>query len=158
MRGNPPVGQLSKLFCVVAIGVALAAVKIPPLLAQDNSQPATSSSGSDSTQDSGEKKDAVTPGMTRLRIRVTTDTDKAIPNASVYVRFNTPGGFLHHDKLAEMNFKTNQDGSVRVPEVPQGKILIQVIATGWHTYGQWYDVEKDQESINIKLVPPPHWY
>ena len=98
------------------------------------------------------------PAMAKLRIHVATDTDKPVANASVYVRFYTTGGLLHHDKLAEMNFKTNEDGSVKVPEVPQGKILIQVIATGWHTYGKWYDIQKDQESIDIRLVPPPHWY
>lgn len=96
--------------------------------------------------------------MTRLKIRVTTDADKPVANASVYVRFNTSGGFLRHDKLSEMNFKTNQDGSVKVPEIPQGKVLIQVIATGWHTFGQWYDVDKQEESIAIKLAQPPHWY
>jgi len=112
------------------------------------------------TPGSTEKKDSksVEPGMTKLKIRVATDSDKPIANASVYVRFYTAGGLLHHDKLAELNFKTNQDGSVKVPEIPQGKILIQVIATGWHTYGKWYDVEKEEESIEIKLVPPPHWY
>ena len=96
--------------------------------------------------------------MTKLRIHVLTDAGKPVPNASIYVRFNTEGGFLHHDKLAEMNLKTNQDGSVKVPEVPQGKILIQVIAPGWHTYGKWYDINKDEDTIEIKLVPPPHWY
>ena len=68
------------------------------------------------------------------------------------------GGFLRQDKLAELNFKTNQDGTVKVPEIPQGKILIQVIAKGWHTYGKWYDINKDEESVPIKLEPPPHWY
>ena len=96
--------------------------------------------------------------MAKLRIHVATDTDKPVANASVYVRFYTSGGLLHHDKLAEMNFKTNEDGSVKVPEVPQGKILIQVISTGWHTYGKWYDIQKDEESIDIRLVPPPRWY
>ena len=69
-----------------------------------------------------------------------------------------PGGFLHKDKLAEMSFKTNEDGSVKVPAVPQGKILIQVIAKGLHTYGKWYDIEKDQDTIAIKLEPAPRWY
>jgi hypothetical protein len=110
----------------------------------------------DKTDKNGEK--SAGGAMTKLKIHVWTDTDKPVANASVYVRFYTQGGILHHDKLAEMNFKTNQDGSVKVPEVPQGRILIQVIATGWHTYGKWYDVEKDEESIDIKLVPPPHWY
>jgi len=89
---------------------------------------------------------------------VTGSDDKPVPNASVYVRFNEAGGFLHKDKLAEMNFKTNQDGSVKVPDVPQGKVLIQVVAKGWHTYGKWYDVDKDEITVSIKLEPPPHWY
>lgn len=98
------------------------------------------------------------PRTTKLRIRVTTKNDKPVANASVYVRYYTSGGFLRKDKLAELDFKTNQDGSVKVPEIPQGKILIQVIAKGWHTYGKWFDVEKDEESIAIQLEPPPHWY
>ena len=140
-------------------GVFLAA----GLLCAQLSLAQTNSSTPSDTQDqqgSTERKDgkSAEPAMTKLKIRVETDTDKPIANASVYVRFYTAGGAWHHDKLAEMNFKTNQDGSVKVPEVPQGKILIQVIATGWHTYGKWYDVEKEEESIEIKLVPPPHWY
>lgn len=97
------------------------------------------------------------PGMTRLKIRVTAN-EKPIGNAAVYVRFSVPGGLLHRDKLAELDFKTNEDGSVKVPDVPRGKILIQVVAKGWHTYGKWYEVNTDQESIDIKLVPPPKWY
>jgi uncharacterized GH25 family protein len=95
---------------------------------------------------------------TKLRIRVITKGNKPVANASVYVRYYTSGGFLRHEKLAEMDLKTNQDGSVKVPEIPQGKILIQVIAKGWHTYGKWFDVEKDEEAITIQLKPPPHWY
>ena len=98
------------------------------------------------------------PGTARIKINVTGSNDKPVPNASVYVRFNETGGFLHKDKLAEMNFKTNGDGSVKVPDVPQGKVLIQVVAKGWHTYGKWYDVDKAEMTVSIKLEPPPHWY
>ena len=87
-----------------------------------------------------------------------TANDKPVGNASVYVKYNEPGGLFHREKLAEMNFKTNEDGSVKVPEVPRGKILIQVIAKGWHTYGKWYDIETDGETIQIKLEEPYHWY
>lgn len=76
----------------------------------------------------------------------------------MYVRFNESGGFLHKDKLSELSFKTNEDGTVKVPLVPIGKILIQVIAKGLHTYGKWYDIGKDPDTIEIKLEKPPHWY
>jgi hypothetical protein len=98
------------------------------------------------------------PTSTRLRIVVLNFDGKPVPSASVYVRFNEAGGFLHKDKLAEMAFKTNDDGSVKVPSVPVGKILIQVVGKGVHSYGKWYDIVKDQEPIEIKLDKPVHWY
>jgi Carboxypeptidase regulatory-like domain len=108
-------------------------------------------------KDSKEHKSS-DPLTTKIRIKVTDANDKPVANASVYVRYNESGGFLHHDKLAELSFKTNQEGSVKIPEIPQGKVLIQVIATGWHTYGKWYEIDKDEESVAIKLEAPPHWY
>ena len=125
--------------------------------AQDNSSPPDKQEQQSPSEQSNKDKPA-DAGNVKLHIKVLTDAGKPLANASVYVRFNVEGGFLHHDKLAEMNFKTNQDGSVKVPEIPQGKVLIQVIAPGWHTYGKWYDEDKAEDSIEIKLVPPPHWY
>ena len=94
----------------------------------------------------------------KLRIQVTGSNGKPVANASVYVRYNKPGGLLHKDKLAELDLKTNGEGSVKVPPIPEGNILIQVIATGWHTFGKWYELNKDEESIDIKLEPPTRWY
>ena len=98
------------------------------------------------------------PDSTRLRIIVTNFDGKPVASASVYVRFNEAGGFLHKDKLAEMAFKTNEDGSVKVPTVPVGKILIQVVGKGVHSYGKWYEIVKDQDPIEIKLDKPVRWY
>ncbi len=111
-----------------------------------------------SSSEKSARSEQTAPGMTRLKIQVTDPNGKAVGNASVYVRYYTSGGLLHHEKLEELDLKTNQDGSVKVPEVPQGKILIQVIAKGWHTYGKWYEIQQSEESVPIKLEPPPHWY
>lgn len=97
-------------------------------------------------------------GQTRLKIVVTGNTGKPIGNATVYVRFPEAGGLFHHEKLSELDFKTNEDGSVRVPEIPQGKILVQVIAKGWHTFGKWYEIHTSEQTIEIKLELPPRWY
>lgn len=122
----------------------------PPTQAAPQGQPgSTSKKNGDSADGSA---------TTKLRIVVTDANDKPVANASVYVRYNESGGFLHHDKLAELNLKTNQDGSVKVPEIPQGRTMIQVIAKGWHTFGKWYDIDKDEESVAIKLDVAPHWY
>jgi hypothetical protein len=158
--------RLASLALVFGLMLAVGLLGLRVSFAQNNTPPPSSSSSSEAQDQQApadkpadnKPQNSVPSGMTRLKIRVTNDKDNPVANASVYVRFNTSGGFLRHDKLAEMNFKTNQDGSVKVPDIPQGKILIQVIATGWHTFGQWYDVDKQEESIAIKLAPPPHWY
>ncbi len=111
-----------------------------------------------SSSDKPARSEQTDPGMTRLKIQVNDPNGKAVGNASVYVRYYTSGGLLHHEKLEELDLKTNQDGSVKVPEIPQGKILIQVIAKGWHTYGKWYEIQQSEQSVPIKLEPPPHWY
>ena len=108
--------------------------------------------------DKKDKKAAADPPTVKLRIEVTGADGKPVGNASVYVRFNEPGGLFHKEKLAELNFKTNQDGSVKVTDVPQGRILIQVVAKGWHTFGKWYEIDTEEQTVPIKLDPPPHWY
>jgi hypothetical protein len=124
-----------------------------------NAQESNDSASTPSDQPSPAAKKPAEQRTVRLRIEVKGDNGKPVANASVYVRYNIPGGLLHSDKLAELDLKTNGDGSVKVPAVPQGRILVQVIAPGWHTYGKWYDiVDKDEESIEIKLDPPHRWY
>jgi len=121
-----------------------------------NSDQSASSDKSNAENKSDQKPSG--HSTTRLKIHVTSKDGKPVSNASVYVRYSEPGGLFHHDKLAEMSLKTNEDGAVKVPPVPQGKILIQVVAKGWHTYGKWYEINDEEESIEIVLEPPPHWY
>jgi hypothetical protein len=49
-------------------------------------------------------------------------------------------------------------GVVHVPEIPRGKFLVQIIAPGWKTFGEYYEVEQAEQTINIELVRPPKWY
>ena len=98
------------------------------------------------------------PTTTKLRIHVTATDGKPVGNASVYVRFPVAGGIFHKDKLSELNLKTNEDGSAKVPDIPRGKILIQVVAKGWKTYGKWYEIDSEAMTVEIKLEPPAHWY
>ena len=102
--------------------------------------------------------DKAPDGTVKLRIVVTNPRGTPVSNASVYVRYYKDGGLMRKDQLAELDLKTGQDGLAKVPGVPQGKIQIQVIATGWHTFGEWYDIEKDEQTVSIQLQEPPHWY
>lgn len=97
-------------------------------------------------------------GTTKLRIEVTTGAaGDAVEGASVYVRFEEERKFAK-DKKVEQNWKTNKEGIIKVPNVPRGKVLIQVIAPGWKTFGQWYDLDQDEQTIKIRLQKPPRWY
>jgi hypothetical protein len=98
------------------------------------------------------------PDRVRLRIEVTGGKDeKVVADASVYVRYPEDGRSIRK-KLVEMNLKTNAEGITRVPPIPRGKVLVQVVAPGWRTFGRWYDVEKAEETIKIRLKDPPRWY
>jgi hypothetical protein len=153
--GFHPSARFTVALSMIAFAICLPCAPRAAAQAVGSDQPSASEHPSaKDDQDAG----SANTSTTKLRILVTGNTDKPIGNASVYVRYNTAGGFLRHDKLAEMDLKTNQDGSVKVPEIAQGRIMIQVVAPGWHTYGKWYDVDKSEQVISIKLELPPHWY
>ena len=108
-------------------------------------------------KDAGSKPDSA-PKDGRLTIIVTGGEDKKpVDSASVYIRY-VEGRKLGKDKKIEMNLKTNQSGVCHVPVIPPGKFVVQVIADGWKTYGEYYDVNPTEQTINITLVRPPKWY
>jgi hypothetical protein len=97
--------------------------------------------------------------VTALEIVVTGGPKNTpIDNASVYLRWQEPRGQWRHSKEVEFDLKTNLAGIAKVKDVPRKKIIIQVIKDGWKPFGQYYDLDKDQERIEIKLETPPHWY
>src|SRR5271167_3692955 len=105
--------QLRRIFFmgIALCGLAMILLGAEPAHAQTGSTEKAPPEKS-SAQDKKETKpsDSTT---TKLRI-VVTGNDKPVSNASVYVKYNEPGGLFHRDKLAEMSFRTNLDGSVKV--------------------------------------------
>jgi len=96
--------------------------------------------------------------VSALQIVVTGgDQNKPVDNASVYLRYDEPR-FLRHPKEIELDLKTDLKGIAKVNDVPRVKVLIQVVKDGWHPFGQFYVLDKEEETIKIKLKPPPHWY
>lgn len=85
------------------------------------------------------------------------DNNVPVENASVYVKF-VEERKLKRDKKYELNVKTNRDGVTHVPDSPLGRVLIQVVADGWKTFGRWYDITDPQQTIQIHLERPPKWY
>ncbi len=92
--------------------------------------------------------------QTRITIEVT-GGEKSVPveNASVYVKFIEEHS-LKRDKKLEMNVKTSRDGIAHVPNAPMGRVWVQVIAEGWHTYGRWLDITDPKQTITVHLEKP----
>lgn len=94
----------------------------------------------------------------RLAIEVTGgDSNKPVENASVYLKTLEQHAILK-DRKTEINVKTNHNGIAHVPEPPTGRVLIQVVAEGWKSYGHWYDIADLKDTVKIHLERPPKWY
>jgi hypothetical protein len=96
--------------------------------------------------------------QTRITIEVT-GGEKSVPveNASVYVKF-IEERTIRKDKKLEMNVKTSHEGIAHVPNAPLGRVLVQVVAEGWKTYGRWLDITDPKQTIKVHLERPPKWY
>jgi hypothetical protein len=95
---------------------------------------------------------------TRLRIEVTTgEKESPLDMASVYVRYDIKHT-IGKDEHIEMNIKTNRDGVAIAMDVPRGKVLVQVVADGWKSFGKWYDTTENEQTIKIHLDRPPKWF
>lgn len=84
--------------------------------------------------------------------------NKPIDRASVIVRFKSGIGVNLKKIQTSWETKTNQDGNVTLPTMPQGEIMIQVIANYYQTHGGTYTTDKPEQTIEIKLNPPQPQY
>jgi hypothetical protein len=98
--------------------------------------------------------------MTRLGIVVKSQGGKPVDRASVVVRFVEGHSVVKLGKAIRTTFelRTNQEGEAQVPSIPQGKIRIQIIAKGYQTFGQVFDVSEEEKKIEITLNPPQQQY
>lgn len=104
------------------------------------------------------KTPAASDQMARVTIEVSGgEKDQPVENASVYIKYMEERK-IKKDKKVELNVKTNRDGTAHVPDAPMGRVLIQVVADGWKTYGRWYDITDTKQTIKVHLEKPPRWY
>jgi hypothetical protein len=98
--------------------------------------------------------------MTKLNIQVKTQSGRPVDRASVVVRFVKGHSVVKLGKAIRTTFelRTNQEGEANIPTIPQGQIRIQVIAKGYQTFGQVFDVDEEQITIPITLNPPQQQY
>jgi hypothetical protein len=100
------------------------------------------------------------PPMSKLSVHVLTPSGKPLDRASVIVKFLSGREKLklYMKHRTQWETKTDQEGFTHIPAIPQGKIRVQVIASGYQTFGQEFEVDKDVQTIDIKLNPPQAQY
>jgi hypothetical protein len=79
------------------------------------------------------------------------DNGKPVRNASVILHPVEKDGT---QSRGGYQLKTNNDGETEDQGVPYGKIRIQVIAHGFQTFGQDYEINQQNMNIDIRLKRP----
>jgi hypothetical protein len=115
-------------------------------------------SGAQSKDTAPPAKPATTEQLSRITIEVPGgENETPVENASIYIKYIEERK-VKKDKVVELNVKTNREGTAHVPEAPMGRVLVQVVADGWKTYGRWYDIAEAKQTIKVHLDKPPRWY
>ena len=103
---------------------------------------------------------AATAPMTKISIVLKDQAGKPVDHASVVVRFVQGHSVIKLGKAIRTTFelRSNQEGEANIPSIPQGKILVQVIAKGYQTFGQTFDITQEEKTLDITLNPPQQQY
>ena len=98
--------------------------------------------------------------LTTLTISVKSPGGKPVENASVIVKFVKGRSKTKFGKKirTEWELRSNQEGLAKIPPIPQGTILVQIIAKDYQTFGENFDVDEEAKTIEIKLNPPQPQY
>ena len=80
---------------------------------------------------------------------------KPIRNASVVMHPVKKDG---KQSRGGLQLKTDPDGKASFEGVPYGKLRVQVLATGFQTFGDDYDIDQPVEEITVKMKRPQGQY
>lgn len=83
------------------------------------------------------------------------DNGKPVRNAAVIMHSVNVKG---KQERGGMELKTNAEGKADFDGIPYGPLRIQVLAQGFQTYGEDFDIEKSKTEITIKLKRPQGQY
>ena len=83
------------------------------------------------------------------------DNGKPVRNAAVIMHPVSVKGKQQH---GGMELKTDSDGKADFDGIPYGMLRLQVLAQGFQTYGEDFDVNKPKMAFTIKLKRPAGQY
>ncbi|MGA7568162.1 MAG: carboxypeptidase-like regulatory domain-containing protein [Terriglobales bacterium] len=94
--------------------------------------------------------------MSHLRFLVVKDYNgKPIRNAAVVLHPVTKKG---KQAMGGLELKTDNDGRTNIDGIPYGPLRVQVLAEGFRTFGQDYEINKPELEIMVKLQRPVRQY
>ncbi len=86
-----------------------------------------------------------------LKLTVVRESNgKPVKNAEVVLHPVVDG----KEKEEGLELKTHEDGTAESSGIPYGTMRIQVIAHGFRTYGQDYEINQPNQEFTIKLQKP----
>ncbi len=80
---------------------------------------------------------------------------KPVRNAAVVMHSVSEKG---KQEKGGLELKTDADGKASYEGIPYGKMRVQVLAPGFQTFGQDYDVNQSNMEITVKLKRPEAQY
>jgi hypothetical protein len=83
------------------------------------------------------------------------DNGKPVRSAAVIMHSVDSKG---KQERGDMELKTDPDGKANFDGIPYGMLRVQVLAQGFQTYGEDFDVEKPKMDFTIKLKRPQGQY
>jgi hypothetical protein len=83
------------------------------------------------------------------------DNGKPVRNAGVVLHLVDE---KDNQERGGLELKSDPDGKCTIDGIPYGKVRIQVIASGFQTYGQDYDVTGPTTDVTIKLKRPTQMF
>ena len=102
---------------------------------------------------------ALAKDVTKITVVIKNDSGKPVDRANVIVRFSGRSiAKLGKKVRTTWEMRSTQEGVAEIPELPKGKILVQVTAKGFQTFGQTFDVTEDERTIDVTLNPPQQQY
>lgn len=90
-----------------------------------------------------------------VKFVVLKDNGKPMRNAAVILH---PVNKKGRQEKGGIELKTDPEGKTNMDGVPYGKVRVQVIAPGFRTYGQDFDISQPEQEITIKLEKPQDQY
>jgi hypothetical protein len=102
-----------------------------------------------------DKSDDIGPVATLNFIVLKDYNGKPVRNAAVVLHVVNDKG---KQEKGDLELKTDLDGKASYEGVPYGKLRVQVLATGFQTFGADYEVDRPTLDISIKLKRPAGQY